>query len=142
MSRSTRKIVFCVDDNVDVLNALRRQLRRGLDGKARIEVASSAAMALDRLEALADAERVAVVIVSDWLMPNMRGDTFIAEVERRFGKLPVVVLSGHITEEAAKAFRDRQQVIDIIPKPWPDSLLLDTVHQALDSFDGGLRNDP
>ena len=135
MGSAPRKIVFCVDDNVDVLNALRRQLRRGLAGKARIEVASGASMALDRMEMLSSQERVAIVIVSDWLMPNMRGDEFIAEVERRFGQLPVLVLSGHITPEAEASMKDKPQVLEVMPKPWPDDLLLKHVHEALESLD-------
>ena len=128
---SHRLIVLCVDDNEEVLQSLRRELRRGLKGRAKIELCSSAEMALERLEALPEAARVGIVIVSDWLMPNMRGDEFVRAVNQRYGDLPVVVLSGHISGEAAEAMRAMPQVRTIMPKPWPSNALLNQIESTL-----------
>ena len=131
MSTARRLIVLCVDDNEEVLRSLRRELRHGLRGRARSEVLTDAMMALERLEALSEEERVGVVIVSDWLMPHMRGDAFVEEVERRYGVLPVVVLSGHISGEAASAMKELRQVRAVMPKPWSSDELLVEIELAL-----------
>lgn len=130
-SHTRRLIVLCVDDNEEVLQSLRRELRRGLRGRARIELSNSAAMALKRLGDMSADERVGVVIVSDWLMPGMRGDEFVHQVQRQHGALPVVVLSGHISGEAATAMQALDQVRAIMPKPWRSEDLLSHIEQAL-----------
>lgn len=129
--RKPKQVVLCVDDNLEVLQALRRQLRGGLDGVARVEVASSAEKALDRMEVLAEAGRNGVVIVSDWLMPGLRGDEFVAQIKQRFGEIPVVVLSGHITLEATDILNNLPQVLKILPKPWAGDELLSLVRTGL-----------
>ena len=129
--RKSRKVILCVDDNREVLESLRRQLRGGLDGAARVELANSAERALDRMEVLVDANRAGVVVVSDWLMPGLRGDEFVARLRARFGEIPVVVLSGHITLEASDTLEQMPQVLKILPKPWNGDDLLEVVHAGL-----------
>ena len=45
-NRAPKKVVLCVDDNDEVLQSLRRQLRAGLDGAARVELSNNAERAL------------------------------------------------------------------------------------------------
>ena len=130
MSQS-RKIVLCVDDNMEVLKSLRLQLRSGLKHRARIILAAGPDEALSALEVLQPKQSDAILIVSDWLMPNMRGDEFVRAVNQRYGDLPVVVLSGHISGEAAEAMRAMPQVRTIMPKPWPSNALLNQIESTL-----------
>ena len=127
-----RRIVVCVDDNPEVLQALRRQLRLGLAVGARVEVASDPSQALARLEALAPRPDEAVLIVSDWLMPGMRGEELVRAIEARWGALATVVLSGHITHEATKALEAMPQVAAILRKPWSSEELLALVTSLLE----------
>ena len=75
--------MLCVDDNVEVLQALRRQLRLGLDDATRVEVATDVPLALARLEAIAPKPGEAVIIVSDWLMPGLKGEDLVKAVSAR-----------------------------------------------------------
>ncbi len=126
-----RRIVVCVDDNPEVLQALRRQLRLGLEVSARVEVANDPVQALARLEALAPRPDEAVLILSDWLMPGMRGEELVRAIEARWGGLPTVVLSGHITAESTKALEAMPQVAAILRKPWSSEELLSLVTALL-----------
>lgn len=128
-----RKIVLCVDDNVEVLQALRRQLRLGLDDATRIEVATDVPLALARLEAIAPKPGEAVIIVSDWLMPGMKGEDLVKAVSTRWGPLGTIVLSGHITAEATRALEAMPQVAAILRKPWASDALLELVKSLLAS---------
>ena len=136
-AKASRKTVLCVDDNVEVLQALRRQLRASLSGQARIEVATSAEMALARLSELSENEKSTVCIISDWLMPGMRGDEFVAKLAVEHGELPVVVLSGHLTLDAKQSLGAMAQVVTIIPKPWDESALMTSVIEGLERLDEG-----
>lgn len=127
-----KRVVLCVDDNTEVLQALRRQLRAGLGGAARIELANSAERALERLSHLNADDRAGLVVVSDWLMPGLRGDEFVTELESRFGPIPVIVLSGHITLDARENLGSYPQVLSVMPKPWSEAELLKVVHNGLD----------
>lgn len=127
-----RRLVLCVDDNPEVLQALRRELRMGLEQSARIEVAADAAQALARLEAIAPEPGEAVVIVSDWLMPGMRGEHLIEAIAARWGPLGTIVLSGHISAEATTRLRTMPQVEDVMAKPWASEALLSMVRRLLE----------
>lgn len=127
-----RRFVLCVDDNPEVLQALRRELRMGLEQSARVEVAADAAQALARLEALAPQPGEAIVIVSDWLMPGMRGEDLIDAITARWGPLGTIVLSGHISAEATARLRQMPQVEDIMAKPWTSDALLAMVRRMLE----------
>ncbi len=127
-----RRLVLCVDDNPEVLQALRRELRMGLEQSARIEVAADASQALARLETLAPQPGEAVVIVSDWLMPGMRGEDLIEAITARWGPLGTIVLSGHISAEATARLRTMAQVEDVMAKPWASEALLSMVRRLLE----------
>jgi CheY-like chemotaxis protein len=130
-NRPPKRVVLCVDDNNEVLQSLRRQLRAGLDGAARVELSNNAERAMERLQALVETNRSGLVIVSDWLMPGLRGDQFVKQVREQFGDIPVVVLSGHITIEAKEALSAMPQVVEILPKPWAEGDLLQAVSTGL-----------
>lgn len=132
LAPARRRLVLCVDDNPEVLQALRRQLRAGV-GEARIEVAPDATRALERLAALQPAPGESVVIVSDWLMPGMRGEELIHAITARWGPLRVVVLSGHIDPEARARLAALPVVAEIFPKPWAADALLALVRSLLDA---------
>ena len=132
MVSARRRLVLCVDDNPEVLQALRRELRIGLEQSARIEVAADATQALARLEALGPQPGEAVVIVSDWLMPGMRGEDLIEAITARWGPFGTIVLSGHISPEATARLRTMPQVEDVMAKPWASDALLSMVRRLLE----------
>ena len=72
-----RGVLLCVDDEIIVLTALKDQLRRAFGNDFLIDVAESAEEALELLDELAEHGHSLLVIVSDWLMPGMKGDEFI-----------------------------------------------------------------
>jgi HD-like signal output (HDOD) protein len=82
------RILF-VDDEVDVLQAMRRTLRE-MRHEWNMEFASSGGAALEEL-----AKTPADVIVSDMRMPGMDGWELLAEVRKLYPQTVRLVLSGH-----------------------------------------------
>jgi putative nucleotidyltransferase with HDIG domain len=82
------RILF-VDDEVNVLSAMRRSLH-GMRAEWSMEFAASGAAALQAL-----AREPADVIVSDMRMPGMDGWQLLAEVKQLYPKTVRLVLSGH-----------------------------------------------
>jgi DNA-binding NtrC family response regulator len=86
---------------------------------------------LNTLNALDLSRNDMLLIVSDWLMPNINGEDLIKMIECRWGAITTIVLSGHITPEAKKRLNSLQQVISVMNKPWDGEVLTSLITDAL-----------
>lgn len=127
-------ILLCVDDEMIVLNALKAQLRMAYGTRHLIEIAESAEEALDILDELTGQGLVPLVIISDWLMPGMKGDDFLIEAHRRFPYVIKVMLSGQVEEKAIARARDQANLHEFVAKPWEPAELIACINTGLDKF--------
>lgn len=123
--------ILCVDDEVSVLQALKQQLKRLFGSQYVYEVAESAEEAWDVIDELAQEEIEILIIVSDWLMPNVRGDEFLIQVHERFPKVVTVMLTGQADAEAIDRARQQANLYACIYKPWTDEDLRHVVSAVL-----------
>ena len=131
MRHRQRKIILCVDDNIEVLKSLRLQLRQQFRGDVRIVLAEGSEDALNTLENLQLSRDDTLLIVSDWLMPNINGEDLIKMIEQRWGQIMTIVLSGHITPEAQQRLVSFQQVLSVMNKPWDGEALARLIADSL-----------
>ena len=131
MRSRKRKIILCVDDNIEVLKSLRLQLRQHLNREFRIVLAEGSEDALNTLESLKLSKNDTLLIVSDWLMPNINGEDLIKIIEQRWGQIMTIVLSGHITPEAKERLVSLQQVLSVMSKPWDGATLTNLITTSL-----------
>ncbi|MES2296250.1 MAG: response regulator [Pseudomonadota bacterium] len=127
-------ILLCVDDDAIVLLALKDQLRRAFGGAHLIEAAESAAEALEILDELVGDGYLPLLIISDWLMPGMKGDEFLIEAHQRFPNVIKVMLSGQADPEAIARVRSQANLYEFIAKPWNADALIASIHAGLASF--------
>lgn len=80
----------------------------------------------EALERLADAPNV---VILDIRMPGMDGLTALRELKRRAPDVPVIMLSGHASEDAARIALD-QGAFDFLAKPCDIDLLVAKLHEA------------
>jgi len=115
--------VLIVDDEQNILNALRRDLRReDLD----IICLSSPEEALRMLSA-----KMHDVLISDQIMPTMNGLRLL-ELAREISPTTIrIILTGHADEKAAVAAINRGNVFRFLTKPWDADELCATVRQAV-----------
>lgn len=121
--RPTREhVVVCVDDEVMVLNSLRRLLR----GEPYTFRATA-----DPREALGwvGAERVSV-FVADQRMPEMSGTELVEAVKGRSPETLRVILTGYPDLETIRQ-RDGHVIRRLITKPWSDADLKRTLRLLL-----------
>jgi CheY-like chemotaxis protein len=104
----TERILF-VDDEPNVLDGIRRNLRKHVD----IETAAGGA---DGLRALETAGPFAVV-VSDMRMPNMSGVEFLARVRQQTPESVRMILTGNVDIDAAIAAVNEGHVFRFLTKP-------------------------
>ncbi|HMM68399.1 MAG TPA: response regulator [Dokdonella sp.] len=124
-------VLLCVDDEIIVLTALKDQLRRAFGSSFVIDVAESAEEALELLDELAEQGHKLLVIVSDWLMPGMRGDEFLIEAHKRFPSVVKIMLSGQAETAAVDRARREAALHDFLTKPWSAEALVESINQGL-----------
>jgi response regulator RpfG family c-di-GMP phosphodiesterase len=115
--------ILLVDDEVAVLDGLRRQLRK----KFTVHTATGGAEALERLKT----EPVAVV-VSDMRMPQMDGATFLSEVRLRHPNVVRILLTGQADTQAAITAVNQGQIYRFLTKPCPPEVLLEEIGSAVE----------
>ena len=123
--------ILCVDDEASILKALKEQLKRCFGNQYVYEVAQSAEEAwvvIDELEA--EAIKI-LIIVSDWLMPNVKGDEFLAQVHQRFPEIVTVMLTGQADAAAIERARRQANLYACIYKPWTEEELQQVISTAL-----------
>ena len=79
-----KPIIVCVDDEKFILDSLKTQLKSAFGDLYSYEIAESAGDALELIEELSDEGHSIVVIVSDWLMPGMKGDELLINIHHKF----------------------------------------------------------
>lgn len=122
--------ILCVDDEPIVLTSLREQFERGLSGHE-VEVAQDAAEALEILDALIASGTPVPVVVSDHIMPGMKGDELLVQVHRRLPDTRTILLTGQAGLDAVGRAVNDAGLYRYISKPWkPDDLTM-TVREAV-----------
>lgn len=124
-------VLLCVDDEIIVLTALKDQLRRAFGSDFHIDVAESAEEALELLDELALDGHQLLVIVSDWLMPGMKGDEFLIRAHERFPSVVKIMLSGQAETAAVERARRDAGLHDFLAKPWNAEALVKSITQGL-----------
>ena len=116
--------ILCVDDEPNILSALRRLFR----GQGyRVHTAESAKAGLELLER----EQVDLVI-SDMRMPEMNGADFLEIVRARWPATLRLLLTGYADVESILGAINRGEIYRYITKPWDDSDIVLMVRHALE----------
>ncbi|NJP04255.1 MAG: response regulator [Chloroflexaceae bacterium] len=124
--------ILCVDDEKVILDSLKRQLRRRFGSKYVYEVAESADEAWEVMEELVDDGVQVVVIVSDWLMPGMKGDEFLIRVHEHFPGIVKILLTGQASADAVERAHQQANLHRYLQKPWNEEELVDAIATGLD----------
>jgi DNA-binding NtrC family response regulator len=123
--------ILCVDDEAPILKVLKEQLKRCFGNEYIYEVAQSAEEAWIVIDELEQEGIPVLTIFSDWLMPNVKGDEFLAEVHRRFPEVVTVMLTGQADDAAIDRARKDANLYACIYKPWAEEELHDIIRKAL-----------
>ncbi len=123
--------ILCVDDEAVVLMALKAQLKRLFGSRYVYEVARSAEEAWTVIDELEQEQIKILIIVSDWLMPNVKGDEFLAQVHQRFPEIITVMITGQADEAAIERARTEANLHACLYKPWTEEELQRVISTAL-----------
>jgi len=118
--------VLCIDDEENILSALKRLLRKE---DYRLLTASSAKDGLQILRT----EKIHLVIC-DQRMPEMNGE-FLAKMMEEFPNVIRIVLTGYTDVDSITESINKGHIFKFLLKPWNDNGLKLEIRQALEQYD-------
>lgn len=128
----SNKVILCVDDEQMVLTSLQHQLQNHFGDRYLYEFAESAAEAWEVIEELDEDGIDVLIIVSDWLMPETRGDEFLIRVHQKFPGIVKVMLTGQADQEAIKRAQAEANLHRYLHKPWSKAALIEAIESGLE----------
>lgn len=126
-----KRAILVVDDEAIILMSIKRTLRMKFGAGYLYETAMSAELGLEAIERLFGEGIDVVLVISDWLMPGMKGDAFLASVHGTHPEVKLIMVSGHIDEAEMERLRRDVDLLAFLRKPWDVRALTDAVRTAL-----------
>ena len=125
-----KPVILCVDDEPDILNALKIQLKNEFKNDYFYELAESGDEALDLLKDFQEEVQV-IVVISDWLMPGIKGDELLIKVHQKYPKIIKVMLTGQADAAALQRAVKEADLYCCLYKPWKSKELIETIKSGL-----------
>ncbi|MBD2576836.1 response regulator [Oscillatoria sp. FACHB-1406] len=127
----SKPVILCVDDEQTILKSLKAQIKGYFGDTYNYEVAENADDALELVEELVEENVKIVIVVSDWLMPGMKGDELLIEIHKKFPNIVTVMLTGQADKTAVERAYELANLHGCLRKPWSDEDLLSLLKSAL-----------
>lgn len=125
--------LLCIDDEENIINSLKRFLRKE---EYTLFTAGSAEEGMELL----DRNEIGVVL-SDLMMPGMDGLTFFDVISKTHKDTVKILLTGHASIESTLEAINRLSLFGYLIKPWPASELKSTLKRAFDHCNSSFRNE-
>lgn len=130
----SKQIILCVDDEEIILEALQEQLDSSFGEEYVVETSDSGDDALEYFEEMLKEGKQIPVIISDYIMPGMKGDELLKKVHELSPDSLKILLTGQASIEGISNAINNAQLYRYIAKPWDKDDLVLTVKEAIKSF--------
>ncbi len=126
-----RKAIICIDDEMIILNSLVEQLENYFGNSYLYEPAESAEEAYEIIDDLEDEDIEIEIIVCDWLMPGMKGDAFLLDIDLKYPKVVKILLTGQADEGLVYNLKQETDRFAIVQKPWEKDELIYAINERM-----------
>ena len=130
-----RKAIICVDDEIIILESLREQLEKHFGDAYIYETAESAEEAFEILDELEEDGTEVAIIVCDWLMPGMKGDKFLLQIDLKYPRVVKVLLTGQADQDSVDTLEELADLFTLVPKPWNKDELIEVIKTGLKQYE-------
>src|SRR5579863_6224257 len=132
----TKPTILAVDDDIEVLRAVERDLRSRYAERYRVMRADSGATALEALRGLKKRNAPVALLLVDQRMPQMTGVEFLGQAIDLFPDAKRVLLTAYADTEAAIAAINDAQIHHYLLKPWdpPQEHLYPVIDDLLEDW--------
>jgi len=129
-----KQVILCIDDEEIILQALKEQLDNTFGEEYTIETSDSGEDAIEFFKELKEEGVHVPVVISDYIMPGMKGDEVLKEIHKLSPRSLKILLTGHADVEGISNAINNAQLYRYIAKPWDKDDLVLTVREAIKSF--------
>jgi diguanylate cyclase (GGDEF)-like protein len=130
----SKPVIICIDDEPTILDSLKRELRSAVGDQCLIELAEGGAEALELITDLTTQHLDVAVVLSDYIMPGMKGDELLRKIHEQCPKTLKILLTGQADLPAIGNAIKYAKLYRYVAKPWePEDLKL-TVNEAVHSY--------
>ena len=126
-----RDAIICVDDEAIILLSLKQEIKDHFGDRFVYETAMNGEEALEVIAELETEGIRTVVIISDWLMPRMKGDELIFEAKRRYPWMKGILITGQADRTSIERARSEIDIVGCINKPWRRDELMSAIERAV-----------
>jgi adenylate cyclase len=130
----SQQVIICVDDEKTVLRSLKAELQEAVGNDYIIEIAEGGQEALELIEELLEDGDEIPLIISDHIMPDMKGDELLKQAHIISPKTIKIMLTGQADIGAIANAINSANLYRYITKPWQSEDLKLTVREALNSY--------
>ncbi|HQX91129.1 MAG TPA: diguanylate cyclase [Thermomonas sp.] len=127
-------IILCVDDDSTVLAALRSMLSSHFGSEVQIEFAESGEEALEIDAELRAEGREIGLVISDFMMPGLRGDELLVKLHERSPNTVKILLTGQSDLTGVKRAINGANLYRFLEKPFVNEDIVLTVRAAIRSY--------
>lgn len=121
--------IICVDDEKSVLSGIEQQLRREFNDKFILEFAQSGEEALDIVDDLTQSKIAIPLIITDQMMPGIKGNELIKIITERLPQTKCIMLTGYAGSDDLKTLNN-SNLIKCFNKPWDNKELMNSIRQV------------
>ncbi len=133
--KNIRSTIICVDDEKMMLSVLYQQLSEWFGSNYRIEKALGGEEALQIIDSCIQEGAPVSVVISDYMMPLMKGDELLIEIQKRDSKIRKIMLTGYTSVSGIITAINHAGLYRFILKPWDVKDLMLTVMEAIKSYE-------
>jgi two-component system sensor histidine kinase/response regulator len=129
-----KPVILCVDDEKIVLNSLKTELKSAMGDRFIVEIAESGQNALELFADFIKDNTEVALIISDYMMPNMKGDELLAKLHQLVPESIKILLTGEASLAGVTNAVNYANLYRYIAKPWERRDLILTVEEGLKSY--------
>jgi thioredoxin reductase (NADPH) len=134
-------VIFCIDDDPQVLRALARDLKSQYRNEYKVLSTSSVQDAFDSLLELKNKGETVSLFIADQRMPELEGVNFLVKAMEIFPEARRVLLTAYSDTEAAIKAINEAKLDYYLMKPWdpPEEKLYPIIDDLLEKWQGNYR---
>jgi DNA-binding NtrC family response regulator len=122
--------IVCVDDELSILKSLEAELLEAFEDKYIYEFAETADEAFEVIDELQTEGTQVFIVLSDWLMPGIKGDEFLILVHQKYPQVIKVMLTGQADEISVERVKKEANLYHYLNKPWNRQELVSIIKKA------------
>ncbi len=129
-----KPVIICVDDENLILDSIKMVLKENFGDGYSIETAESGDDALELIEELIRDGIEIPILISDYVMPGIKGDEFLILAHSMIPETLKIMLTGQADLRGVENVINHATLYRFLSKPWTTEDFVLTIGEALKSF--------